>query len=356
MTTQGYSRYRGGRGGGGRIIWIVALILVLLAAVGYLVSQRYVVYDESGKAHWELPFGKKDGESGQKNPISPDDVNIERPGDNTDTEPEETPTPPAPQPPQPAGNRVTELHARELEYGCLWWDPVHVLKQVDEAMALEVKRWNGGITYGTEAEVPAGVLVERDVTRSNLITLLQSNRYSVAHVVCFCDPAVVKSRPEMALRTADQRLWYDGSGRTWLDPASPETAAYLTGLCRECAELGFDEILLDAFCYPATGDVSSIGGWETADRTAALTDFAASLRQALPEGTALSVVLRGEMGPLDGDSGLTAELLGSFDRICVDETVDTQALLQALPEGFDAAGLAVMTWTRPESGGYVLLS
>ena len=41
----------------------------------------------------------------------------------------------------------------------------------------------------------------------------------------------------------------------------------------------------------------------------------------------------------------------------LDETVDLAALRQVLPEGFDsAAGIAVMTWTAPESGGYVLLS
>ena len=66
MATQGYSRYRG-RGGGHKTGLVIVLVLILLAAVAYLVSQRYLVYDETGKAHWDFPFIHRE-ESGQEQP------------------------------------------------------------------------------------------------------------------------------------------------------------------------------------------------------------------------------------------------------------------------------------------------
>ena len=56
MATRGYNSYRG-RTSAGRIVLIVVLVLVLLGAVGYLVVQNYLVYDEAGQVHLELPFG-----------------------------------------------------------------------------------------------------------------------------------------------------------------------------------------------------------------------------------------------------------------------------------------------------------
>ena len=61
MATKGYSSYHG-RGSPGKIALIVVLVLILLGAITYLVVQNYLVYDESGQVHLELPFFKpKDG-------------------------------------------------------------------------------------------------------------------------------------------------------------------------------------------------------------------------------------------------------------------------------------------------------
>ena len=353
MATKGYHSYRGRNGGGGQTIWIIVLVLVLLAAVAFLLAQRYVVYDENGKAHLTLFERQKET---PENPVDPQDVVIER--EDTD-HPQQTPEPDEPEEtpePVPVGRKLAELHANEVEYGSLWWTPDYVLSRIDEAMVIEVKRPGGGVTYGTDVATPAGATVERGVTRGNLTTLLQSDKYTVARMCCLVDPAFARVAPEAALSTADGQLWYDASGRVWLDPTNAEVRTYLTDLCRELADLGFKEILLDEFCYPATGDLSAINLAKKLDKTAALADFAAALRKALPEDVALSVTLRGDMGQLGGESGLTAELLGSFDRVYVDGTVDLDALRQALPEGFDdVGGLVVLTQNKPQSGGYVLL-
>ncbi len=346
MTTKGYSSYRG-RGGGGRIVWIIALILVLLAAVAFLVAQQYLVYDEDGHAHWELPFGKNAGQETPENPIKPDDVVIER----DDPEPDPDPEPPA----MPA-RKLDELHAREIEYGSLWWTPEYVLAHAEDALVIEVKRPGGGITYGTSVEVAPGTTVEEGVTRDNLIALLQSGRYTVARLNCFTDPSFARAHPDTALSTVSGQPWYDASGRMWLDPGSEAVRDYLTALCLECAQLGFNEIQLDEFCYPATGDLAAIAPPAELNKTEVLADFAAALRDALPKDVALSITLRGDMGEPGGDSGLTAELLGSFDRIYVAAEVDADILSGQLPATFDGVGgLVLMTQHKPEEGSYVLV-
>ena len=342
MATRGYSSYRGSGGGGKKLVWVLVLSLILLASLAFLFSQRYLVYDETGKAHWELPFhgGQSAPSQPADNPISPEDVTIER------------------QDPEPQTQRpvLRELHARELENGSLWWDPAYVLSLVEESVMVEVKRASGGIAYATSVETAPGVVVERGVTRDNLTTLLQSDRYAVARVNCFRDAAYAEGRPESALTAASGGLWYDGDGTAWLDPADEDTLRYLSAICRECAQLGFDEILLDSFSYPTGGDQTALPSLKDADRAAVLTAFAAAIRRALPENVALSVTYRGEMGVLGGPCGLTAELLGSFDRIYVDEAVDRTALDEALPQTFDrAAGLVLLCRDKPASGGYTLL-
>jgi len=352
MVTQGYNRYRG-RGGGHKGLLVAVLVLILLAAVAFLVSQRYLVYDESGAAHWELPIFRRDasdpGQPEKENPISPEDVVIER------EEPEPVKEEPAPQL-QPERPKLKELHAAELENGALWWNTEYVLSEVEEDMMVEVKRAGGGITYGTEVSTPSGVVVERGVTRDNLATLLQSDHYSVARISCFRDTSYAEGEPDTALKATWGDVWYDGDGRAWLDPAAETTRTYLTALCAECARLGFDEILLDGFWYPVSGNQEALALPEGLNKTAALTELAAAIRQVLPENVALSVAYRSEAGALGGGSGLTAELLSSFDRIYVDEAVDRSALDQALPQTFDrSGGLALLCYGKPESGGYAIL-
>ena len=115
--------------------------------------------------------------------------------------------------------------------------------------------------------------------------------------------------------------------------------------------------MLDGFCYPATGDLDAIIPPAELDKTATLTAFLTALREALPEDVAISVTLRGDMGELGGDSGLTPALLASFDRIYVAGEVDGGALRAALPADFDTVGgLVQMTPYKPEEGGYALMS
>ena len=332
MATKGYNSYHG-RMSGGKIALIVALVLVLVGAVAYLTLQNYVVYDEAGNARLELPFlHRKDKEEPDDTPSAGDRDDI------VDTvEPEHPHV------------KVAALHGVRLPDDCLWWGADYIMtKLAPEDMVLAVKRTTGGITYATAAQPPQGVVVETGRPLDCLKTLLAADRWTVGHIVCFSDNAFAQARTDCALVRADGGLWYDAAGQAWLDPTDPEVLRYLTALCRECGELGFNEVLLDNFCYPASGDTAAIAN-DDGDRAQILTDMAKTLRSSLPEGVALSVAYRGS-----GDLTL-AQLADLFDRIYV-PAADYDAVASQLGGQFDAATrLVSMTSQAAETGSYMLV-
>ena len=87
------------------------------------------------------------------------------------------------------------------------------------------------------------------------------------------------------------------------------------------------------------------------DPAQVLADFAENLRSALPEGTALSVVVRST------DSLSVEQMAELFDRLYVPAKGDLAAVKAALPEGYDPeTRVVVMTAEAPQSGSYVIVS
>ena len=214
---------------------------------------------------------------------------------------------------------------------------------------------NGDVEFYSDACMRTALKLERrviavDYRRSpehRFPTALE-DCYAVARLACFCDNAFADAQQEQAaLCAADGTLYRDGSGRRWLDPSKPGTLRYITDLAKECAQMGFDEILLDWFLYPISGDQSALE--LPADKTVVLKDFAQALEKQLPEGTVLSVVLRETPS---ADNGVTAELLAScFDRVYVMPDADASAL----PTGYDRATRVVtMAGYAPESDSYLV--
>ena len=333
--TKGYHNYRG-RGRRQKRLLAVVLVLVILAAVAYLVIQNYIVYDDAGKAHIEWPFRKDAPQADTQEPVIPDgDVTIDYVDNGY----------------MP---HLEELHARMLSADVLRQDPRTVLDSLAEsAFAVETKRVNGSITYTTAVAVPEQVDVAQYDTMTNLQTLLAGDAYSIARMSVFCDSYFVRAYPDAALCVESGSFWYDADSMAWLDPSNPQVLVYITTLCQEYADLGFDEIALDYFSYPTTGQLDSIAGLENVDRLQVLTDFVKSLRANLPDTVKLSIVLRSE---LSADFGLSADLLAeNFDRVYVESGVDTAALQRALPEKFDAdTRLVPIVTEESESGSYLV--
>ena len=331
-NTRGYNSYRG-RGNAVKIIICVLLVMVLLGAVAYLVVQNYMVYDADGSAHLELPqFYKKIDTKKTEESM---DVEIDV------LEPEiKRPT-------------LTAIHASELVNGCLSWNSDYVLTLAPEVMVLDVKDKVGNLTYASD--VKGASYAGDGKTRANLETLLGSGKYAVGRIACFCDARLAADDAAVALCRENGNRWYDGSGYAWINPAAEKTEEYILALVNECAELGFDEILLDYFSYPTSGDWNNLPTIAAADKVQVLTDFVQALRKTLPENVALSAVVRSEISK---DFGLTEELLlTEFDRVYVAYGIDP-APLQTAAEALDAkyvAEVVPMVYRVPETGSYLKL-
>lgn len=330
-NARGYNSYRG-RGNPAKVVVCILLVVVLLGAVAYLVVQNYVVYDGNGNAHLELPkFYKEE----VKEPTQPMDVEIDI------VEPEIK---------RPA---LTEIHAAELTVGCLNWNSDYVLTLAPEAMVLDVKDKVGNLTY--PSQVKGATSFAKDTALQNLQTLLGGDKYAVGRIACFCDSRFAADDTSVALFRENGVRWYDGSGYAWLNPAAAESQEYLTALVNECVELGFDEILLDYFSYPTSGDWNALPAIAGADKVQVLTDFAGALRETLPETVALSAVVRSEVNK---DFGLTEELLlTEFDRVYVAYGIDPVPLQEAA-KALDAkyvAEVVPMVYRAPETGSYLKL-
>ena len=282
MVTKGYNSYHG-RMSGGKIVLIVVLALVLVGAVAYLALQNYVVYDEAGNATIDLPFFHRKDDRGEKT----DDSTVDGTGDRDDIV--DTVVPEHPH------VKVAALHGTRLPDDCLWWGADYIMNTLaPEDLVLALKRTTGGITYATDVETPQGVVVETGRPIECLRTLLSSGRYTVGHIVCFRDSAYARSVPETALVREDGQLWYDAEGQAWLDPTDLQVLQYITALVKECGELGFKEVLLDQFCYPA--DTTGVAN-TAADPAQVLADFAEKVRSF--DRPALVVLhQRGSHGPL----------------------------------------------------------
>ena len=152
--------------------------------------------------------------------------------------------------------------------------------------------------------------------------------YTVAQVSCLRDSALVREEPGLSLHRVSGFPWLDESRQSWLDPAQPQVQSYLIGLCRELAQLGFDEILLTDCGFPTQGDLDSLRAVEEKEET--LETFCRQLQGALAD-TPVTLSVMGQRDSVTADpvSGQTTALLATFGRVW------TQAEDQAALAAFD---------------------
>ena len=138
--------------------------------------------------------------------------------------------------------------------------------------------------------------------------------YTVAQVSCLRDSALVREEPGLSLHRVSGSPWLDESRQGWLDPAQPQVQSYLIGLCRELAQLGFDEILLTDCGFPTQGDLDSLRAAEEKEET--LETFCRQLQGALAD-TPVTLSVMGQRDSVTADpvSGQTTALLATFGRV-----------------------------------------
>jgi len=136
-----------------------------------------------------------------------------------------------------------------------------LLTLVDETelntMVIDIKNDEGNITYDMplESVQATGACVKyiRDM-EGLMSTLKEHNVYTIARIICFKDPCLAKSRPELALKKPDGTPVTDAYGLAWVNPYEKGVWEYLAGIAGAAADIGFDEIQFDYVRFPIGED------------------------------------------------------------------------------------------------------
>ena len=88
--------------------------------------------------------------------------------------------------------------------------------------------------------------------------LADDHFYRIARIQVMKDNTFTSLHPGSAMKDASGNLWHDKTGAAWIDPASPDVAAYSVALAREVYARGFDEVQFDYVRFASDGSVSSI--------------------------------------------------------------------------------------------------
>ena len=310
----GYQEYRGRGGGRGRMVllFIIALLAVLLAAGTAFYLLVDIEYTPNGMViHW--PWAQE-----SETPPPPTAPPPELPSVAVEVvEPSPTPEPTPTPTPEPTYNPIAAVTVTtaQLRDGSA---AQAVAAAGGNALVVEMKGIKGRLAWQAQAELAATLWANAadDRTAQAVRELAENTElYLVARVQCFRDPLMASSWVG-TLMTRGGNLWHDAQGVGWSSPASRDAVDYLSQLCLELAEMGFDEILLDSAGYPDFGEVNVLatGDNRPEDRTVPVAAFWARLSEELAEkGTALSVqttedALRGD----NAFSGATAANLARY--------------------------------------------
>lgn len=311
----GYHEYRGrSRNGGGAravLLFIIALLAVLLAAGAAFYLLVDIEYTDTGiKINW--PWAQ---ESEGPPPIASDPLEVI-------TTPEITVEPTLEVEPDPTATPEPEL--KYLHIGAVTVTAAQlrgggaaqaVAEGGGNALVVEMKDVNGKLAWQSQAELAAavGANAADDLTAQAVRELAQNSQlYLVAKVQCFRDPLLARNWVG-TLMTKGGNLWHDAQGLGWSSPANQQAADYLSALCLELADMGFDEILLERAGYPNFGEVHVLatGANRPEDLTVPVSAFLERISGELAErGVCLSVSTDETLLPGNPvNSGLTADVL-----------------------------------------------
>ena len=317
MATRGYGSYHG-RSQWRRIVKIVLILLAVIAvvlAIAGIYLQRFLVITNDG-VYLDLPSSRQ--EEAPPSPTTSTPV-ADLPVIVT---PDPTPTPTPTPTPRPTPTAPVLLPSEALYDGT-------ALQQVTAAggdcALFDMKGDMGLLEYVSAVDRAInGGLNPDDADRNTAICALNEDDqlYTIARVSCFKDHGLVLSDSSTAIFTNSGYRWTDPDGVRWTSPTNPEVRDYITAVCVELAQLGFDEILLDNAGYPTKGNLHYIKKGEAYDASqfsAVIGGFYAQIAQALAEyDVKLSVITTPEaLNGTDTLTGQTPELLARMDRLWI---------------------------------------
>jgi len=247
-------------------VLLAALLLIFIVTwlCWVIWLQRYVIYTDEGA---ELNFALSSYDISGKEAVPPKaEQNISifynEGADAIDTTHEMT---------QLNGYYITsEMFQQDIDY---------VMLQVERFPAgtpvmIDMKGGFGSFFYNSnlsDAVISASTNIEQV---SQLITRLHTKGfYTIARVSAFQDRSFGETHVSSGLYMLNRKgLWMDPEGMYWLDPTNATTTSWITSVVLELRDMGFDEVVLDDFCFPNSDKYIFTG-----DKAGALQSAAATL-------------------------------------------------------------------------------
>ena len=332
----GYRGYQG-RGGASTFLKILVCILAILVVGG----GGYLLALNNGGA---LPSWLPQGQT-TDTPQTP----------ASDTTPQAPDPSDAPEPsPTPSQEPEEEIRAVNVTVDQLLDGSAQTLAQQAgcNAVAVQVKGEWGKVQWPSQVSLARqlGTVSTTQSLNQALSALAAQDIYLVARVDCFRDQALSAANVGSSLlMTRGGNRWYDSKGMSWVSPVNTQVRQYLTELCVELSQMGFDELVLDSAYFPDQGEVHVLAQSTNYPdtRTTVVEQFWQELTQAL-EGTEvrLSAQVRGDSLVEGGiTSGMTPQLLDQYAQrvwVTLDEgTTQTQVSSVLTQAGMDTTQLLV---------------
>lgn len=247
---------------------IFLLILVLIFVVVWLCwvvwLQRYVVYTSDGAT---LDFNQSAYEISGVEAVEPQaaaniSIFYNEGADAIDT-----------------SNEMTTLNGYYITSDMFQNDLENVLLQIERlkagtAVMIDMKGAYGSFFYASNLPDAIQSASTNIPEVTALVQKLQTKGfYTIARVSAFRDRNYGENHVASGLYMLSRAgLWMDNGGMYWLDPTNATTTSWITNVVLELKEMGFDEVLLDNFCFP-TSDQYIFNG----DKPAALQAAAQTL-------------------------------------------------------------------------------
>lgn len=214
------------------------------------------------------------------------------------------------EPEEAAPARVLTLTTEQL-------DETETLALGYDAVILPMQNEDGSLNYVSNLPlaVESGASWGDPVRNQMLRTLNErADIHTVAEISCLRDQVLIQNDPALSLRRVSGSPWRDGAGYGWLDPGEARVESYLIGVCRELADLGFDEIVLTHCAYPTEGAVECLK--PLGDKTGTLEQFVRRLQGAVADWeTEVSLRACADVDRPNNASGQTEALLAVGARV-----------------------------------------
>ena len=229
-----------------RILGVLAVIAVVLAVAGacwFVWLQRYVVYTADGKVKLDFDLPPI-GEGQLAVPPEGEDIPIRL--DQND---------------EMSGNtELAQINGYYVELSDLQ-DIDAVKSQIqalpaETAVMVDVKGIKGEFYYSSAVGSKRSSSINTEKMDELIDYLQRSGRYAIARLPALRDWNYgLNHVPDGVHHSSGGYLYMDDDGCYWLHPGSQGTLSYLTQIIMELKSLGFDEVVLDDFCFPETTSI-----------------------------------------------------------------------------------------------------